>query len=70
MSIHVCKCTYNGQEEWHLRYPGLTEEQANELASRINAGHLDMSKKTIGLSDAIKIARGGEAPPPPFRGFA
>ena len=38
MSIHVCKCTHNGREEYHLRYPGMTE--------------------------AVKLARGGDAPIP------
>lgn len=36
MSIHVCKCTHNGKEEYHLRYPGMTEKEALELASAIN----------------------------------
>ena len=36
MSIHVCKCIHNGKEEYHLRYPGMTEKEALELASTIN----------------------------------
>lgn len=40
MSIHVCKCTHNGREEWHLRYPGLSQEDAQRLADRINGGAL------------------------------
>ena len=40
MSIHVCKCTHNGREEYHLRYPGMTEAEARELADRINGGWL------------------------------
>ena len=40
MSIHVCKCVHNGREEFHLRYPGMTEGEARDLADRINAGAL------------------------------
>ena len=40
MSIHVCKCVHVGREEWHLRYPGMTEAEAGELADRINGGDL------------------------------
>ena len=36
MSIHVCKCIHNGREEYHLRYPGMSERAAQELASTIN----------------------------------
>ena len=38
MSVHVCKCTHNGRDEWHLRYPGMSEEAAQRLADKINAG--------------------------------
>jgi hypothetical protein len=41
MSIHVCKCVHNGREEFHLRYPGLSESEAQALADKINAGQLD-----------------------------
>lgn len=40
MSIHVCKCIHNGREERHLRYPGMTEAAAQELADQINSGAL------------------------------
>lgn len=40
MSIHVCKCIYGGKEEYHLRYPGLSEKQAQLIADKINAGCL------------------------------
>lgn len=40
MSIHVCKCIHNGREEHHLRYPGMTEAAAQELADQINSGAL------------------------------
>lgn len=40
MSIHVCKCDYNGRLEYHLRYPGMPEEAAQELADKINGGAL------------------------------
>lgn len=62
MSIHVCKCIYNGREEYHLRYPGMTEAEAQDLADRINGGGLQPKQKTGGLADAIKAARGGDAP--------
>ena len=45
MSIHVCKCTHNGREEWHLRYPGMTEAAAQELADEINGGALSCEKR-------------------------
>ena len=68
MSIHVCKCTHNGREEYHLRYPGMTEAEAQELADRINGGCLRPPEKTKGgLAEAVKIARGGDAPPIPFK---
>lgn len=40
MSIHVCKCEHNGRTEYHLRYPGMTEKEAQALADRINGGEL------------------------------
>lgn len=45
MSIHVCKCTHTGREEYHLRYPGMTEAAAQELADRINGGWLRPPEK-------------------------
>jgi hypothetical protein len=41
MSIHVCKCKHNGITEFHLRYPGMSEEAAQELADKINGGKLE-----------------------------
>ena len=49
MSIHVCKCTRNGREEYHLRYPGMTEAAAHELADRINGGWLRPPEKPKGM---------------------
>lgn len=40
MSIHVCKCEHNGRTEFHLRYPGMTQDEAQTLADRINGGEL------------------------------
>jgi hypothetical protein len=40
MSIHVCKCEHNGRTEYHLRYPGMTKDEAQALADRINGGEL------------------------------
>lgn len=48
MSIHVCKCTHNGREEYHLRYPGMTEVEAQELADRINGGGLQPKQRWVG----------------------
>ena len=45
MSIHVCKCAHNGREEYHLRYPGMTEAAAQELADEINGGALSYAKR-------------------------
>lgn len=43
MSIHVCKCTHKGEVEYHLRYPGMSEAAAQEVADKINAGLLTQS---------------------------
>jgi hypothetical protein len=40
MSIHVCKCEHSGRTEYHLRYPGMTQDEAQALADRINGGEL------------------------------
>lgn len=45
MSIHVCKCERNGHTEYHLRYPGMSECEAQGLADRINAGALTQPAK-------------------------
>lgn len=39
-TIEALKCTHGGVEEWHLRYPGLSESAARYLAEQINAGAL------------------------------
>lgn len=44
MSIHVCKCIRKEREEYHLRYPGMTESEAQELADKINAGGLSSAR--------------------------
>lgn len=38
MSIHVCESVYRGNAEFHLRYPGMTEQEAQNLADSINGG--------------------------------
>lgn len=38
MSIHVCECDNHGRTEFHLRYPGMTEREAQATADRINGG--------------------------------
>lgn len=40
MSIHVCECARDGKHEWHLRYPGMTEAEAQALADKINGGEV------------------------------
>jgi hypothetical protein len=45
VSIHVTSCTYKGKLEYHLRYPGMSEEEAQELANKINAGALDCRER-------------------------
>lgn len=38
MSIHVCKCSHAGRDEWHLRYPGMRQDEAQWIADQINSG--------------------------------
>lgn len=45
MSIHVCRCQNNGKEEFHLRYPGMTEGEAQDIADMINGGALDLYQR-------------------------
>ena len=69
MSIHVCKCTHNGREEYHLRYPGMTEAAAQELADEINGGALSYAKRykeeqakrreEVGVSDTATMRPNG-----------
>jgi len=54
MSIHVCKCKHKGKVEYHLRYPGMTEQQAQELANDINAGCLG-PRPTLPKQDTTHI---------------
>ena len=51
MSIHVCKCTHGVNIEYHLRYPGMTEEEAQSLADKINGGWL---REPRNLTDDLK----------------
>ena len=53
MSIHVKACTHNGKEEYHLRYPGMSKEAAQEIADRINGGAL--CKRQMPLTDKEKL---------------
>lgn len=43
MSIHVCQCQHNGRTEHHLRYPGMSQSEAQELADKINGGRLPIT---------------------------
>lgn len=38
MSVHVCECEHNGRTEYHLRYPGMTQAEAQNWADKINGG--------------------------------
>lgn len=51
MSIHVCKCEHNGRTEYHLRYPGMTQEEAQALADRINGGELVEAEHPLRKND-------------------
>lgn len=56
MSVHVCQCQYRGHAEWHLRYPGLSEQNAQLVADAINGGVLKYSKLTpvlLSMADFI-----------------
>lgn len=57
MSIHVCECKHNGITEFHLLYPGMSRAEAQELADKINGGHLEkrgLSRSTeLGLEQLI-----------------
>lgn len=50
MSIHVCKCVHNGRVEYHLRYPGMTEIEAQALADKINGGGLSIPKERLAMN--------------------
>lgn len=52
MSIHVCEC----KGEFHLRYPGMDEKAAQDLAGRINAGCLLTRRDAFRLKMGITIA--------------
>ena len=47
MSIHVCNCSYGGRHEAHLRYPGMTQEEAQKIADQINGGCLRSDKVSL-----------------------
>ena len=51
MSIHVCKCVHNGREEFHLRYPGLTQSEAQQLADKINGGALNQVEHAAAVAE-------------------
>ena len=40
MSVHVCAVAYNGKQEYHIRYPGWSRDNAQALADKINGGYL------------------------------
>lgn len=57
MSVHVCKCTHNGIDEWHIRYPGMSQEGAQQIADKINAGWLDGRDATAAIEQARREER-------------
>jgi len=55
MSIHVCKCQHNTHIEYHLRYPGMKNDEAQFLADKINSGGYGEPKREwVGLTDKEK----------------
>ncbi len=53
MSFHACAC--NG--EHHLRYPGLTAEEAQRIANMINEGVLSLYPELVARKEAAAQAR-------------
>ncbi len=53
MSFHVRSC--NG--EHHLRYPGLTAEEAQHIANMINEGVLSLYPELVARKEAAAKAR-------------
>jgi hypothetical protein len=51
MSFHVCKCG----NEYHLRYPGITEEESQAVADKINSGALYISDDTRQLMNFYSV---------------
>ena len=51
MSVHVCKC----KKEYHIRYPGMTEEAAQDIADKINAGALNSYEQSMMLCNKIEL---------------
>lgn len=47
MSVHVCPCMHHGAVEWHLRYPGMSQEAAQGIADKINSGMLDSKQAKV-----------------------
>lgn len=52
MSMHVCTCSYVGKIEYHIRYPGLTEREAQEIANALNSDAITVWRQMRRL-DAI-----------------
>ena len=57
MSIHVCKCDHNGRTEYHLRYPGMSKDEAQWIADEINGGALTDGKKAARTQPAQEVPR-------------
>lgn len=57
MSIHVCKCVHNGRVEYHLRYPGISNKKAQDLADDINGGAISLAKESSSMIDEIQTLR-------------
>lgn len=43
MNLQVCACEYGGNFEYHIRYPGMTEQEAHNLVHNINSSMLSLS---------------------------
>ena len=57
MSVHVCPCMHHGAVEWHLRYPGMSQEAAQGIADKINSGMLDSKQAHHIAALAARVER-------------
>jgi len=57
VSFHFCRCDRGAHREWHLRYPGLTEEEAQQIANMINDGVLELYSELLTRKEAAAKAR-------------
>jgi hypothetical protein len=63
MSIHVTECVHGHLKEFHLRYPGMTYEEAQKLANDINSGKLQKYERAMELLKQVCELHTGEWQP-------